>query len=438
MPFDSNRLESFVPKAAKWLSTHAADECNSQKLARAALLFVDMNDFVKISNGAVREHALAIAPFKHIRSSIYGQRRNLEASVRCAVCLRDVLAEYFSRLTDVVSAYDGEVLAFIGDAMLAAWFASDFDGDEALRCATKRARLCAQSIFTTVHGCALREIFTVKLKAMISTGPVIFIPTKFPSHARNVVIVGDAFDDLRAMKGLMKSGNVVFNALSRALLASGGDTVLTIPSIHPKLSQEHDKEFISSHNFNAFEDGLIGFDDSTPSVSETCTIAFVRFDPKGNDRIVECIGVVHRAASQYRGIVLQTVVDENGPSCLCAFGVTRTQKYDATTRSVRFARDVMRAFNALKADAQCGISTGVVNIGATCVVNSKAHCEFSLVGVPVLIAARLADTVRPGVVAMDEESRVRAASALIYDARTSRIELCLKGFPRPVTSFVIE
>jgi class 3 adenylate cyclase len=38
-----------------------------------------------------------------------------------------VLAEYFSILADIVSAYDGEVLAFIGDAMLAAWFVRAHD-----------------------------------------------------------------------------------------------------------------------------------------------------------------------------------------------------------------------------------------------------------------------------------------------------------------------
>jgi class 3 adenylate cyclase len=434
-------LETFVPKAAKWLSSHAADGCLSisRRRVRAALLFVDMNDFVKVSNGAVREYALATASFNHIRSSIYGKRRNREASARCAACLRDVLAEYFSRLTDVVSAYDGEVLAFIGDAMLAAWFVrGDMDDDEELRCATKRARLCAQGILTNVHGHALKEIVTIKLKAMISAGPVVVIPTKFPNHARGVVVIGDAFDDLRAMKGLMRSGKVVFNALSRALLASGRNTAITIPSIYTTLPPERVKEFIPSHVFNAFADGLIGFDDKTPSVSEMCTVAFVRFNPKGDDCIVECIGVVHRVVSQYQGVVLQSIVDENGPSCLCAFGVPRTPKRGAATRGLRFARDLLNTLDGALTHARCGLSTGVVNIGAACEVNSKSHSEFSLVGVPVILAARLADAVKPGVAAMDEETRVWAASALINNARTSRIELCLKGFPRAVTTFVIE
>jgi class 3 adenylate cyclase len=434
-------LEPFVPKAAKWLSSHAADGCLSisRRRARAALLFVDMNDFVKVSNGAVREHVLATASFNHIRSSIYGRRRNLEASARCAACLRDVLAEYFSMLADVVSAYDGEVLAFIGDAMLAAWFVrGDMDGNEELRCATKRARLCAQSILTNVHGRALKEIVTITLKAMISAGPIVVIPTKFPNHARSVVVIGDAFDDLRAMKGLMRSGKVVFNALSCALLASGGNTAIATPSIYTTLPRERVKEFIPSHVFNAFADGLIGFDDKTPSVSEVCTVAFVRFNPKGDDCVVECIGVVHRVVSQYQGVVLQSIVDENGPSCLCAFGVPRTPKRGATTRGLRFAQDLLNTLDGALTHARCGLSTGVVNIGAACEVNSKSHSEFSLVGVPVILAARLADAVKPGVAAMDEETRVWAASALNNNARTSRIELRLKGFPRAVTTFVIE
>ena len=436
-------LEPFVPKAAKWLSSHAADGCLSisRRRGRAALLFVDMNDFVKVSNGAVREHALAAASFNHIRPSIYGKRRNLEASARCAACLRDVLAEYFSILADIVSAYDGEVLAFIGDAMLAAWFVrGDMDDDEEMRCATKRARLCAQGILTNVHGRALKEIVTITLKAMISAGPVVAIPTKFPNHARGVVVIGDAFDDLRAMKGLMQSGKVVFNALSCALLASGGnrDTASATTSIFTTLPRAHVKEFIPSHVFNAFADGLIGFDDKTPSLSEVCTVAFVRFNPKGDDCVVECIGVVHRVVSQYQGVVLQSIVDDNGPSCLCAFGVPGTPKRGATTRGLRFARDLLNTLDGALTHARCGLSTGVVNIGAACEVNSKSHSEFSLVGVPVILAARLADAVKPGVAAMDEETRVWAASALNNNARTSRIELCLKGFPRAMTTFIIE
>ena len=61
-----------------------------------------------------------------------------------ATRMREVLAEYFERLIRIVNAYDGSVVALIGDAMLAAWFveANQNGADGRLTHVTQRALLC--------------------------------------------------------------------------------------------------------------------------------------------------------------------------------------------------------------------------------------------------------------------------------------------------------
>lgn len=54
-----------------------------------------------------------------------------------------------------------------------------------------------------VYGCVLKEIVIIMLKAMIFVGLVVVIFIKFFNYVCGVVVIGDVFDDLRVMKGLM-------------------------------------------------------------------------------------------------------------------------------------------------------------------------------------------------------------------------------------------
>lgn len=90
-------------------------------------------------------------------------------------------------------------------------------------------------------------------------------------------------------------GKVVFNVLSCVFFVSGGnrDTASVTILIFMILLCVCVKEFILLYVFNVFVDGLIGFDDKIFFLSEVCIVVFVRFNFKGDDCVVECIGVVY-------------------------------------------------------------------------------------------------------------------------------------------------
>ena len=118
---DVSLLDPFVPEAAEWL-LRSTNGRVTKTLASAALLFVDMNDFVKTSMGTARDLSSIGCRMHSRRAASRGPRHVFETSSQCNSYMREVLAEYFERLIRIVNAYDGSVVALIGDAMLAAWF----------------------------------------------------------------------------------------------------------------------------------------------------------------------------------------------------------------------------------------------------------------------------------------------------------------------------
>lgn len=441
---DSSFLEAFVPASAKWLSSVTSGEV-MQHRAHAALLLVDMNDFVKMCTCENRCHELDRAPLKHIRQEIHGCRRLAEASASHGRLLRTVLAEYFTRLANIVSAYDGMVVAFLGDAMLAAWLVDcTSETDERVFDAVRHAYFSAHSILNHVHGCTLSDFTDVQLKLMISTGPVVLLPISAREMASDVLLAGEAVNELRAMKNEMKSGNVILNKLSRVILtrATGSSSFTSTNSAVDRFHRECTSSlmnYVPRHALNAFYEGLVDASELN-SVSEECTIMFVRFDPARREiDHIEWMRttaiLIRRCVSENHGTVRQTVVDENGPACLSVFGLGHAQKRAAATRAVRCAQQIIIALRDLETRATCGLSTGIVDTGTACVVSSSDQCEITCIGVPVVLAARLAEDAADGTIVIDKETRMRASTRLVHVTRAS---VHLKGFGRRVSIFVIQ
>lgn len=435
-------LDAFIPSSAKWLSSVTCGELLPRG-AFASLLFVDMNDFVKMTtNDDLSGGAKPLSP-KVIRSVVYGRRRLSDASALHSQFMRKVLKEYFCRLTEIVGAYDGSVVAFLGDAILVAWFVDDehnaeHDIADDIFIATKRANSCAQSILDHVHGSVLHEAVTVHLKLMVSSGRVTLLPVWISSSARAVLVFGEAMDELRSIKNSMESGKVVLSSSSQNLLRRAINVHESKFSSGFKSHRSSRLvDFIPSHVVDAFKDGLISFD-GMKSVNCVCTVAFIRFQPIADDVycVLACVHQIHRSIEQHRGTMLQIVVDEIGHSCLCAFGLHLAPKRASAKRGVRCVRQILALLQKITIKASCGVSTGAVNFGSACVANSARHSELTLIGVPVILAARLAEMSRDGSVALDEETLIGAA-ALMTTATFVRKEVRLKGFERAMSTFVV-
>ena len=158
-----------------------------------------------------------------------------------------------------------------------------------------------------------------------------------------------------------------------------------------------------------------------------------------DERFIHCVKTIEFAVLTFQGSLLQIVVDENGPSCMCAFGLLSAPKHHAASRGLRCAQRILRALPDFKTRVACGVATGSVNMGSVCGTKPSAfHVNVSLIGLPVILAARLAEATNSRSVAMDEETRVHATSFNFDMTRSSWYAYVLKGFPRETRSFVVD
>lgn len=432
-------LDPFIPSSAKWLSSVTCGEILPRG-AFASLLFVDMNDFVKMTTNDDLSGETKLPSSDVTRCVVYGRRRLFEASALRSEFMREVLKEYFCRLTDIVGAYDGSVVAFLGDAILVAWFVDDaYDITDEAFIAIRRANSCARSILDHVHGSVLREAVTVHLKLMVSSGRVTLLPVRISSNSRAVLVFGEAMNELKSIRSAMKSGKVVLSSFSQILLRRAINVRDSkFPGVFQNTGSSQLVDFIPPHVIDAFRDGLISCD-GMKSVNDVCTVVFMRFrpGPDDTDGMLACVHQIRRSVKQHQGTMLQIVVDEIGPSCLCAFGLHPAPKRASAMRGVRCVRQIFAMLRGTTTQMSCGVSTGCVNFGSSCVAKSARHSELTLIGLPVILAARLAETSRDGSVALDTETLI-AASALVTIATFVRTEVHLKGFERAVTMFVID
>jgi len=443
-------LEPFVPTMARWLDgartdTRSNAQCGQQRM-RAALLFVDMNDFVKLMLEADVDVETAGERAYGRPNESYGRQRAELLQRRRDELIRGVLREYFSRLTAIVDAYGGEIISFIGDAMLAGWFAErGSDDDRELVSLTRLAAFCAECVVANVHGSSVCERLRVALKAMISCGDVIIVNTGDADGEREALLLGEAVDGLRRLKRSMQPGRVAFSTLGLQLLADGSASANDI-------SRERPSNLFASAGFApdlVFETSADFTRDALSPAGASCaacTVTFLRFHPDrdrahGEEEFVRdmelAVRVIQRTMRANGGVVLQIIVDENGPSCLCAFGIARSRKHQAPSRAVKSTQSTLKAFaKTLPAfRIAAGVCTGSVNLGPAGSAFEPRR-ELTLIGIPVILAARFADTaintLNSGSALMDYATRIELVPCVMPIVT---MEMRLKGFPHPVRAF---
>lgn len=387
----------------------APNECEDVQSARAAVVLVDMKNFVRMMNTTLDDDP----PTRQRRERV---RRRDKCEKRYSR-VRTILNEYFSSMANIVDAYDGTVWAFMGDAMLAVWMTDDCrHRSSQYRHLIIRAACCAQSILEHVHGRRLCESFEVELKAVVSAGSVCVHRNVGESLCGGSILSGEAISEMQALKRAMKSGKVVFSATCREFLAeSVGAGFLS--------------RTMALGEFGA-RAAIAQMGDSHPRTKD-CTVAFLSFDC--HDDLMKSLETVKRDLARGEGILLQAVIDENGPSCLCAFVIERERD---TRRAVDAIRAMMEnMFSLTRRPPSCGVSSGALNIGSVCDANRVIRHHHSVVGLPVVLSARFANQAERGQIIMDKATRENANLAGV---RVVTRKLTLKGFRRDVAAFLID
>lgn len=445
--------------------------------ARAALMFVDMNDFVHFMFSADDDDdddderrdftVVKLRRMSERRRESYGCEHAATRRRRRDELIRDALRDYFSKLAVSVDAYGGEIVSFIGDAVLVAWFAKRVSNEHSgLVSATRVAAFCAESIAARVHGGLMCARWSIAVKIMVSCGDVVVIDTG-DERTREALLVGQAVDDLYTLKRYMRPGRVAYSAQCLRLLededaiTTADTSALVLSSSHLYCPNGHHiarRSVLEDDVFdraaaakNSFASAVVG------RTRAACAVTFYRFVPeraRGRAEGVEYVDAIQRAVHVIQhgvcksgGVIVQIVVDEDGPACLCAFGLARDAKdntRDAPTRAVRCAQCVLASFarEVPMFEIAVGISTGCVNIGPA-MARHALRRELTLIGVPVILAARFADAAlknasNGAMMLLDCTTRVEAAASMIdFVAMTTQMDMRLKGFPSVVRAYAV-
>jgi hypothetical protein len=323
--------------------------------------------------------------------------------------------------------------------MLAAWFVTTDSDDSEIQSITRRAACCAQSILQNVHGHAVYDSIQVKLKVIVSTGSLSMLPLSgLLVQQKGFIVDGRPLSDMKTLKHAMKPGKIVFNSSSRVALRTEVKRLSgTVRCGMMVMEVMNCREAGDTLELPTQADGFVGlsFIPKHKTITiEKCTVAFIAFSCA--QEMMQLLHMVDNVLRAHAGTLLQTVIDENGPSCLCAFGLSGSARRGTINGAVRAMRTIVRATFLSKLIAPaCGIATGTVNAGPVFCVTRADSAARSLIGLPVIIAARLAEATHSGNLAMDLTTRVGAGSALAGLA-LSNSNIPLKGFSKDVQVFI--
>jgi class 3 adenylate cyclase/tetratricopeptide (TPR) repeat protein len=405
--------------------------------------------------------------------------------------ITSIINRLFATLVEEVHRYAGGLLKFGGDA-LTAFFDAALLGEQHAALAARAAmamqdRMAAFAALATPAG-----TFQLRLRVGVHSGQVFAAQVGDQSHIE-LVISGRNINHVAEAQEIANPGEVVVSRETRALLqdvttverGGGFHQLVAAPNIAPVhtgrlatiITEENDLPalFRLLRQIEALRPYLphnlprrflnLGDDDAEIGEFRTVSVMFVNFYPFNealslllddaalaarvlNAYYRRCQDAIHR----YGGIVNKVDMYTHGDKLMALFGAP-TAHEDDPERCVRCALELQAMLHdanaaivellspyasglvALRHDflnQQIGINTGVVFAGR---VGSEQRHEYSVMGQPVNLAARLMSAAAPGSIVISPSTR-RAVQG--------RFELrelppaTLKGVPDPVPLAEVE
>ncbi len=398
------RVAAFVPRL---VARAAADDAprprrGAASALTAAVAFADLTDFTPLTERLQREGP-----------------RGVEA-------LAALLDGIFGAVVGAVHDTGGDVLRFVGDALILAWPVAPGEAP-----ADAVARACAAS---RRAGRALRDVpapegIELRLKVGVGFGEVRVLDVGGASGRWDFVAVGDPLLQMARAEHAAAAGEVVLSP--EAAAASAGSLALEpagdgcarlvgdVPAT-PRAPEPADGEdapglraYLPDSVLRRIDAGqggwLAEFRDIT-SVFVSLPDADLARGDRDDDlrRAVEAAAAPILAAE---GNVSQVVVDDKGLVVVAAFGLPLLAHDDDAARAVGAALEIHRALAALGARHRVGLASGFAFCGAC---GAPARREFVAIGNVANLAARLMQ--RADGVLCDDETARRARAGFAFES----------------------
>jgi predicted ATPase/class 3 adenylate cyclase len=360
--------------------------------------------------------------------------------------LSRVLNAYFDQLIECITAHNGDIVKFAGDALLAIWSATDDD----LTDVTRRAAQCGIEIATKLNGYETAYEVRLFLKLYIGAGETFAATIGGVNGRWGFLVAGTPLVQLSAAEKHGQSGSVVLSPEAWTIVAEHCEGQL-LPNGHARLTTILDElplhplpSFAFTHEAEAalrpfITNAVLSRLDAgqTAWLAEFRRVTVLFISIRGLDystpHVLEQVqGVIHAMQTtlhHYEGTANEMRVDDKGTILIAAFGLPPFTHEDDAWRGLRAALDIQTKLNRLGLHSAIGVTTGRVFCGP---IGNTRRREYTVHGDEVNLAARLMQVAPDNQVLCDEVTYQAARGQLLFDRLPSFV---LKGKDSPIAVY---
>ena len=350
--------------------------------------------------------------------------------------ISDLLNGVFSHIVGIIDGMQGDIVAFVGDGVVALWDSGDLVND------TRRAVCCG----LTLQQSALP---TFGIRVSIDCGDVLYCKVGGTAGRWRYMVVGDPIAIVGGANHRAASGETVTGPKARAVLGSSlrGEPMefdcvkaLAVDSVG-ELAPPAPDPFLSLADLRRLLPTAVvehGGDLAGRWLAELRNLSIVKVSLNEIDWTADILAVlqdwmssIESASHHLEGEVAQVQMDDKGVSAAVIFGLPPLAHEDDPFRAVEAALAIHQNLNSRGLRVSIGVTTGLVFCGE---FGGDRRREYSATGVAMNLAARLMETAKDGVLC--DVATATAVESRVSFSETTR--LSLKGWSAPVAAFRLE
>ncbi len=304
----------------------------------------------------------------------------------------------FAPLTDIIRDHGGDVIAFVGDGILAMWDdAAGIDGAAilaahcglALRSEMNRQTESGQHRLRPRISAEVGEIHFCKLGGHGGQSCFVVVGSPFErlgeayrrAAVGDVVLCSELHRSIRDLcEGKFSDGLFVLNGMANSKMPSAQfarqDTAdLQMQALVPAVVVDHlrlcERKWLAEfRNVTIADINLVG----------------LSFRDAFLDTLQAAVLEIQRAAHRFDGFVHKTIMDDKGFSMSLAFGLPRLAHEDDPQRGIEAALAISRELGAAGVQTSIGVASGRLFCGE---YGGHERREYCLMGPAINMAARL-------------------------------------------------
>ncbi|PIQ25052.1 hypothetical protein COW36_07465 [bacterium (Candidatus Blackallbacteria) CG17_big_fil_post_rev_8_21_14_2_50_48_46] len=312
--------------------------------------------------------------------------------------LSQTLNLYFGGLLERIRAWDGDVIKFAGDALLAVWSRSLVPESNAML--ISRAAACALEMQVLSQGLRTKMPMPLQIRIGLEWGDLLFLHLQNRHQHWELILSGAGVSSAFAAEGMAQPGQVVLGpqALSWCPPETGYQAIAEhygILHTLPDISRPNEPYFQETALPDAWllnylpevvRYRLAAGQQNWLAELRTVSVLFLLLPALTPEQLPRWLSLIQEKISFHGGTVNKINLDEKGLSLLSVFGLPPASHENNAQRAVTAALELESLLAGFSLTASMGITSGRVFCGE---VGSDWRREYTLLGDTVNTAARL-------------------------------------------------